>query len=427
MIDITLRDELIQAGPEEAARILRNTLRGCVRAAFFDAMAAEVDELCGPKYAPKDSACHRAGSELGVAWIDGEKQAVRRPRVRHEDDGEVHLEVYRAAGQRSLFDDVVSHLEQGLSRRGAARASKGSLSKSAAARMWEAKSREQLAHFRQRDLSGIDFLALMIDGVRLADGVWVIVALGITEKGEKMMLDFEQGSSESTAAVSDLIARLKKRGVDEPTGRRFLVVRDGSAAIASAVSLHWPLAVQQECLVHMQRHTRDKLRKRDKADFDQHCARLRAAQGWEAGEEAFEEMIEFLSERNAAAALALKERKDALLGFHRLDVSSTLNVNFLSTNAVENSLRNWREATSNVKRWNEKGDMVTRWMASGLLWAEAGFRKIRNANDLGELAAALELPPSTAARSLRSRAAVPGGSSSARRGRANPPKTVDTH
>lgn len=268
--------------------------------------------------------------------------------------------------------------------------------------MWEAKSREQLAHFRERDLSGFDFLALMIDGVRLAEGVWVIVALGISAEGEKRMLDFEQGSSESKAAVSDLIARLRRRGVDEPTGRRFLVVRDGSAAIASAVSLHWPLAVQQECLVHMQRHTRDKLRQRDKADFDRCCARLRAAQGREAGEEAFEEMTEFLRERNAAAALALEERKDALLGFHGLDVSATLNVSFLSTNAVENSLRNWREATGNVKRWNEKGDMVTRWMASGLLWAEAGFRKIRNAKDLGELAAALVLPPSTAAAPARS-------------------------
>jgi len=423
MSETTLRDELIQATPEHAARHLRDILRGCARAAFFDAMAAEVDELCGPKYSPNDSAFRRAGSERGTVWLEGEKQSVSRPRVRHEDDGEVGLEVYRAAGQASLFDDVVRHLEQGLSQRGAARASEGSLSKSTAARMWEAKSREQLAHFRERDLSGYDFVALMIDGVRLADQVWVMVAQGITTEGEKVMLDFEEGSSESAAAVGDLIARLKKRGVDEPTGRRLLVVRDGSAAIASAVSKHWPQAVQQECLVHMQRHTRDKLRKRDKADFDNHCSALRKAQGRQAGEEAFDELIDFLSERNAAAALALSERRDALLGFHRLDVSATLNVTFLSTNSIENSLRNWREATNNVKRWNERGDMVSRWMASGLLWAEAGFRKIRHAGNLGELASALELPPSTPACSLRSQTSVPDGSSSA--GRANASNTVD--
>jgi len=60
----------------------------------------------------------------------------------------------------------------------------------------------------------------------------------------------------------------------------------------------------------------------------------------------------------------------------------TLNVSSLSTNLIENMLRNWREATGNVKRWNEKEDMIPRWMASGLLWAEAGFRRTRHAEDL---------------------------------------------
>jgi hypothetical protein len=109
---------------------------------------------------------------------------------------------------------------------------------------------------------------------------------------------------------------------------------------------------------------------------------LREAQGRQAEEEAFDELLDFVSERNAAAALALENRKDALLAFHRLDVPSTLNVTFLSTNLIENVLRNWREATGNVKRWNEKEDMIPRWMASGLLWAEAGFRRIRHAEDL---------------------------------------------
>jgi hypothetical protein len=44
----------------------------------------------------------------------------------------------------------------------------------------------------------------------------------------------------------------------------------------------------------------------------------------------------------------------------------TLNVTFLSTNLIENVLRNWREANGNVKCWNEKEDMVPRWMACGL-------------------------------------------------------------
>jgi len=403
-----LREALIEAPEGEAARLLNELLRGCVRAAFFDAMHEEVDSLCGPKYRPTATPCRRAGTEVGSAYLGGKKEAVIRPRVRHDDDGEVRLEVYKAAGQASLFDEVTGLLEQGLSQRGLARAKAGSLSKSSAARMWEAKSREQLAHLRERDLSGYDFLSLMIDGVRLAQGLWVIVAIGITVDGDKVVLDFEQGSSESKASVGDLIGRLRSRGVDEVSGRKLLVVRDGSASIDSAVAEHWPEAVQQECLIHMHRHTRDKLRSRDRADFDRLCKNLRESQGRDAGEEAFEEIIEFLSERNAAAALAIGGRRDALLAFHRLDVKATLNYTFLNTNCIENALRNWREATGNVKRWSERKDMVPRWMASGMLWAEAGFRKIRHAGDLGELASALS--SSTSASSLRSETSVPDDS-----------------
>jgi hypothetical protein len=56
------------------------------------------------------------------------------------------------------------------------------------------------------------------------------------------------------------------------------------------------------------------------------------------------------SETIAPAALVLRRRKAGLLTFHRLDVPSTLNITFLSTNLIENVLRYWREATGNIKR-----------------------------------------------------------------------------
>jgi len=73
--------------------------------------------------------------------------------------------------------------------------------------------------------------------------------------------------------------------------------------------------------------------------------------------------------------------------------------------------RNWREATGNIKRWSEKEDMVPRWMAAGLLWAEAGFRKIRHAEDLPRLAAALALStPSPAPAHAVASSSVPSAS-----------------
>ena len=255
--------------------------------------------------------------------------------------------------------------------------------------MWVEKSREQLESLRNRSLEDADWLAILIDGVRLAEEVWVIVAVGIDVEGHKRVLDFEQGSSENATAAGELLERLAKRGLTPSAGRRLLVLRDGSAAIHRAVEQHWPSALQQECLVHAQSNVRDQVKRRDRAEVDRYFKALRQAQGQEAGEEAFEDLLEFLSERNAASALNLRKRKDRLLTFHRLEVPATLNPTFLSTNLIENVLRNWREATGNVKRWNEKTDMVSRWMSSGLLWAEAGFRRVRHAEDLAHLCSAL--------------------------------------
>jgi len=389
----------MQGEEREAAKLFHQLLRQSVRAGLFAAMAEEVEALCGPRYRPdSQSLYHRAGSEAGVAYLDGGKEAIRRPRVRHETDGEVRLATYEAASSPlGLFDQIVAVVAQGLPVRGVERALDRAVSKSTVSRMWAEKSREQLEVLRNRALDDTDWLAILIDGVWLTRELCVVVAVGIDMEGRKRVLDFEQGPSENTTVVTTLIGRLAQRGVKAGGQRRLLVLRDGSQAIAAAVKRMWPDALQQECLVHAHSNLRDKLRRRDRADLDLRFKALREAQGAKAGEEAFDDLLDFVSERNAAATLALRDRKETLLAFHRLDVPSTLNTTFLSTNLIENVLRNWREATGNVKRWNEKEDMVPRWMASGLLWAEAGFRRIRHAEDLPRLASALSLSaPSSA-------------------------------
>jgi transposase-like protein len=381
-----LKEAFMQGEEREAAKLFQELLRQSVRAGLFAAMAEEVEALCGPRYRPDfQSVYHRAGSETGIAYLDGGKESIRRPRVRHETSGEVRLASYEAASSpMGLFDQVVATVAQGLSVRGVERAMDKALSKSTVSRMWAEKSREQLELLRNRCLADTDWLAILIDGVWLTRELCVVVAVGIDIEGKKQVLDFEQGHSENTTVVSELISRLAQRGVKANEQRRLLVLRDGSAAIAAAVKRMWPEAVQQECLVHAHSNLRDKLRRRDRADLDLRFKALREAQGVLAGEEAFDELLDFVSERNAAAAIVLRQRRESLLAF-----PSTLNITFLSTNLIENVLRNWREATGNIKRWNEKEDMVSRWMASGLLWAEAGFRKVRGHEDLPRLAQAL--------------------------------------
>ena len=100
--------------------------------------------------------------------------------------------------------------------------------------------------------------------------------------------------------------------------------------------------------------------KRHRAESERLFEKLRQAQGKEDGQMAFEELLSYCEERNAAAALALRGREEALLAVHRLGVPSTLNVTFLNSNLIENRIRNWRGATHQIKRWQVKSDMVDR-------------------------------------------------------------------
>ena len=122
-----------------------------------------------------------------------------------------------------------------------------------------------------------------------------------------------------------------------------LTVRNGSEAIESAVRQCWPKARQQTCLAHVERNINDGLRRRDRPEsqrlFKRLFKRLRQAEGREADEEAFEDLREFLAERNAAAALALRDRRDEILCVHRLGVPATLNLSLLNTNVIKNLIR----------------------------------------------------------------------------------------
>lgn len=110
-----------------------------------------------------------------------------------------------------------------------------------------------------------------------------------------------------------------------------------------------------------------------------------------------------MREKNLAAAECLEKRRDGILAFHGLEVPSTLDVTFLSTNNIENVMRNTRGTIGRVCRWNPKTDQLSRWMGVALLRAQEGFRRIRGHKEMGALAA----PARESVRSLQAEADSP--------------------
>jgi transposase-like protein len=216
--------------------------------------------------------------------LGGRRVQIRRPRVRTADgESELALETYEHfAGRDPLEGVVLERMLAGVSTRRYGRAQEPvgeqletdarSTSKSAASRMFVARTRQQLWRLMNRPLSDVRLAVIMLDGVEL-HGYTNIVALGITTEGEKLALGLWEGSTENASVAAALLSDLVDRGVDAEQGLLFVI--DGSKALRKAVRQVFGNDVPvQRCVQHKQRNVLDHLPERDRPAVK---ARLRQA------------------------------------------------------------------------------------------------------------------------------------------------------
>ena len=151
--------------------------------------------------------------------LGGRRVPVRRPRVRTADrSAEVAVPAYELFASTELLGELA--LERmmaklstrrygaGLEPVGAAiEASARSTSRSAVSRRFVQMTERALDEMMTADLSELDLVALMIDGVHFAEHLCV-VALGISIDGTKVPLGVVEGSTENATVVKALLADL---------------------------------------------------------------------------------------------------------------------------------------------------------------------------------------------------------------------------
>src|SRR2546430_9732306 len=131
-----------------------------------------------------------------------------------------------------------------------------STSRSAVSRRFVAQPQTALAELLAADLSGLDRVAFMVDGVHFGEHTCV-VALGIDIDGAKHPLSLVEGSTENATLVTELIVGLRERGLD--VTRPILVVIDGSKALRRAVLDVFDRPVLGRCQLHKIRNVEDHL------------------------------------------------------------------------------------------------------------------------------------------------------------------------
>src|SRR3954449_3603479 len=135
-------------------------------------------------------------------------------------------------------------------------AASSSTSKSAVSRRFVKATETALRELLAAELSSLDLVALMIDGVHFGESCCV-VALGIDIDGTKHPLSLVEGSTENTTLVRELLVGLRERGLD--VTRPILAVLDGAKALRAAVGEVFDHPVIQLCQLHKIRNVADHL------------------------------------------------------------------------------------------------------------------------------------------------------------------------
>jgi putative transposase len=393
-------------GPEALQAMLSDELHsfaidlGLLLAGRF--LETEVTRLCGERYQRQpDRQYTRYGHQPGYVTLAGQKATVQRPRVRRTKvGGEVELPLYRALqSEGAMPEAALKRLVRGVSTRNyeevvdLAREGFG-VKKSSVSRAFVKASATAVEELSARRLDQQRFLALFLDGVEYA-GETMLVALGITETGEKKILGLRQGASENAAVCTALLEELRERGLD--TSQPILAVIDGSKALAAAVQRVWGEKARiQRCQIHKRRNIEAHLPEKHHDELRRLLHAAWHETDYERAKKQLLTTVRWLERLSPDAASSLREGMEETLTVVRLGLPEALRKTLATTNPIESALSVTRTVTSRVTRWRD-GDMRLRWCTAGLLRAEEKFRRIKGFRHLSELARALdrEIDPPT--------------------------------
>jgi transposase-like protein len=379
---------------------IRADMMNVVVAAGVKVVEAMLEEdrvrVCGPKHARAPGRdVVRGGTVGGELVLGGRRIAVRRPRARRVDGGEVRLPTYEAfRGGDPLRERAVEQMLVGVATRKYGRSLEAlpasvttrGTSKSAVSRRFVARTRSELDAWTKRPLGELDIVALMVDGIGFGEHT-LVVALGVDSTGTKHALAIREGSTENATLCRSLLADIVARGV--PADRSILVVIDGGTGLRSAVrNVFGDYALVQRCQVHKKRNVLDHLPEGAKPHVRKAMQDAYALDDYEKAKDKLERLARSLDEQHPSAAASLREGLDETLTVLRLGLGPTLRKSLATTNPIESTFSTVRRISRRVTRW-QSGTMTLRWALAGTMEAEKTWRRLMGKADMPKLVTAL--------------------------------------
>ena len=271
----------------------------------------EVTALAGERYARKAPSVggRRHGSNPGTVGLAGQRVPIRVPRIRHVTEREIPLRSYEALhGDRAVNDLLLRRVLYGISCRNYAAAAEAipgaiGLSGSTVSRAFIQASATKLRELQERDLSGEDVVALVLDGKTFAEAT-MVVALGITMTGDKRFLGFVETDTENEQVLTPFLRSLVERGLDVSQG--LLVIVDGGKGLRAAVRHAFRhRALVQRCQWHTRENVVSDVAKREQPVWRQRLQRADNRPEYDEALAALQSLQHELEDRNQSAAGSL--------------------------------------------------------------------------------------------------------------------------
>lgn len=352
----------------------------------------EVEELAGEKYERK-KACYRWTRQRGSIYVGDQKVPLVYQRVRDKQGKEARLETYEQLKKpKDVNEKLLRRVLHGLSCRryreccemipGVFGLSASNVSK----RFIEASERK-LKELTERRLEGYDIVAIVIDGKTFQKDE-MIIALGITVAGKKVILGFIQAATENTLVCRDFLWDLLDRGLRIEDG--VLCVIDGSKGLRKAVQdVFAKKALIQRCQWHKRENVVNYLPKNEQDHFRKALQKAYEEPSYEEAKNPLEEIKSELRMVNESAVKSLEEGLEETLTLHRLGLFEKLGKPLKTTNCIESVMSVIEEKTQKVDYWMTS-NQKQRWLATALLDTEPRLNRIRGYRYLYELRQALK-------------------------------------
>ena len=356
-------------------------------------LQSEVEHIVGPRYS-RQSECQRWGYNAGSVFLGDQKVKIAVPRVRDGNSNEeVTLKSYQGLQNPRLIDEaVLNRVMRGMSQGSYEDAAISvpetfGIKKTSVCRRFMRSSAKKLREFMERDLSGHDIVAIFIDGKWFADNE-IVVALGVTMDGEKVLLGFVETSTENHVVCRQFLNGLRDRGLN--MDREMLFILDGGKGLHKGVTeVMGAKAVIQRCQWHKRENVVSYLDKGKQGEYRRRLQSAYEMPTYEKAKKRLEAIKRELKLINASAASSLEEGFEETLTLHRLGLFEKLGESFKTTNCIENVNKSLATHTDRVDRWHNS-DQRQRWIATAMLKIELRLIKVKGHKHLNELRAAMK-------------------------------------